>query len=416
MFCFLKSKYKVVYCYSFRDLNFGKNSNVQTTEIMKQIILFLFFSTSLFSQKFTEEFVSSKLDQSREITIGLPNSYEKNPTKKYPILVLLDGDYLFDPFYGALSYGAYWEDLPETIIIGINQNKNGERIDDCTYNDDTYLPSGKGANFFEFLGGELLPYIEKKYRVAPFRIIAGHDTTAGYLNFFLYKDYSIFNAYISLSPELLPGMDTQIPERFADLKQPLFYYQSTGDGDIKDILESVNKLDTNIKTAANPKINYRYDAFKGASHYSSVLYSIPNALFQIFECFKPISMIEFTEKIAILPNDQVKYLTDKYDGIEKTLGFKVQVRVSDFKAIEASILKNKSYQELDKLAEIANKNYPKSMLAEYELGLMYEKMGDYKKAVKAYQKAYQLDEIGDLTKDMMVEKADEMQSLVIKKK
>jgi hypothetical protein len=32
-------------------------------------------------------------------------------------------DYLFNPFYGALSYGAYWDDLPEMIIVGISQNK-----------------------------------------------------------------------------------------------------------------------------------------------------------------------------------------------------------------------------------------------------------------------------------------------------
>lgn len=382
---------------------------------MKQLVLLLLFSISVFAQKTTETFVSNKLGESREITIGLPASYEKNPNKKYPILVLLDGDYLFDPFYGALNYGAYWEDLPETIIVGISQNTNDERIDDCNYDETTDLPSGKGAQFFAFIGGELLPYIEKKYRVAPFRIIAGHDTTAGYSNFFLYKDYSIFNAYISLSPELVPEMETRIPERFSALKQPLFYYQSTGDGDIKDILESVNKLDTNIKTAANPLINYKYDAFKGASHYSAVLYSIPNALYQIFDCYKPISMTEFLEKIAILPNGQVKYLTDKYEAITKTLGLKVQIRVSDFKAIEAAILKNKSYQELDKLAELARKNYPKSMLADYELGLMYEKLGDSKKAAKAYQKASQFDEIGDLNKDMMLEKFDEMQSLTPKK-
>ena len=392
-----------------------KDINFQTPEIMKQIVLFLFFSTSLFSQKTIEIFESNKLAESREITIGLPDSYEKNPTKRYPILVLLDGDYLFDPFYGALNYGSYWEDMPETIIIGISQNINEERIDDSNYDDANGLPSGKGAAFFSFIGSELLPYIEKKYRVAPFRIIAGHDTTAGYLNFFLYKDYSIFNAYISLSPELVPEMDTQIPERFSALKQPLFYYQSTGDGDIKDLLEEVKKLDANIKTANNPLINYKYDQFKGASHYSAVLYSIPNALNQIFDCYKPISMTEFSEKIAILPNNQVKYLTDKYEAITNTLGLKVTIRISDFKAIEAGILKNKSYTELDKLAELARKNYPKSMLADYELGLMFEKLGDSKKAAKAYQKASQLDEIGDLNKDMMLEKFDEMQSLTPKK-
>ena len=382
---------------------------------MKQVLLLLLFSTSVFSQKTTESFVSNKLGASREITIGLPVAYEQNPTKKYPILILLDGDYLFDPFFGALNYGAYWEDLPETIIIGISQNLNQERIDDSNYDDFNGVPAEKGARFFEFIGSELLPYIEKKYRVAPFRIIAGHDTTAGYLNFFLYKENPIFNAYISLSPELAPEMETRIPENLAKLKQPIFYYQSSGEGDLKDVKEAIKTLDANIKLVVNPQLNYKYDHFMGASHYASVLYSIPNALYQFFDCYKPISMTEYLEKIAVLQNGYVKYLTDKYDGIEKTLGFKVPIRTTDFKAIEATILKNKAYPELEKLSEIAKKSYPKSMLADYELGLMFEKLGDTKKAAKAYQKAAQLEEIGDLTKDLMFEKFDEMQSLTPKK-
>lgn len=381
---------------------------------MKQALLFLLFSISVFSQKTTDLFDSNTLGASREITIGLPPSYEKNPNKKYPILILLDGDYLFDPFYGALNYGAYWDDLPETIIVGINQNKKNERVDDSSYDDDG-LPSGKGAKFFEFIGEELLPYIEKKYRVAPFRMIAGHDTTAGFLNFFLYKDSPIFNAYISLSPELAPEMENRIPEKISKLKQSLFYYQSTGDGDAKKMEEPIQKLDENIKLIANPLLNYKYDAFKNASHYSLVLYSIPSALYQIFDSYKPISMSEYTEKISVLQNGYVKYLTDKYDVITKTLGLKIPIRITDFKAIEAAILKNKAYPELEKLAVLARKNYPKSMLAEYELGLMYEKTADTKKAVKAYQNASQQEEIGDLTKDMMFEKLDDMKSLTPKK-
>lgn len=382
---------------------------------MKQVLLLLLFSISVFSQKTTELFPSNKLGGDREITIGLPPSYEKNPNKKYPILILLDGDYLFDPFYGAFNYGAYWDDLPETIVIGISQNKNDERIDDTNYDELNNLPSGKGADFFEFIGGELLPYLEKKYRIAPFRIIAGHDVTAGFLNFFLYKDNPIFNAYISLSPELAPEMESQIAEKLAKLKQPIFYYQSSGDGDSKELLEPIQKLDENIKLTTNPLLNYKYDHFKGASHYSLVLYSIPNALYQFFDSYKPISLSEYTGKIAVLQNGYVKYLTDKYDGISKNLGMKVTIRVTDFMAIEAAILKNKAYQELDKLSEIAKKNYPKSMLAEYELGLMYEKLGDAKRAAKSYQNASQLEEIGDLTKDMMFEKLDEMKSLTQKK-
>ena len=382
---------------------------------MKYLLVFLLFSTVLFSQKTTELFKSNTLGETRQITIGLPSSYEQNPTKKYPLLILLDGEFLFDPFNGALNYGEYWDDLPETIIIGINQNQKNERIADSNFDETNGLPAKKGAAFFEFIGGELLPYIEKKYRAAPFKIIAGHDTTAGFLNFFLYKDIPIFNAYISLSPELAPEMENRIPEKLSNLKQPVFYYLSSASGDIRQLKESIKKLDDNMKKVTNTSIDYKYDEFNNASHYSLVLYSIPSALYQIFDVYKPISSSEFSEKIVILQEGYVDYLINKYDVISNKLGIKTLVRLNDFKAIEAAILKNKAYNELDKLAEIADKNYPKSMLASYELGLMYEKQGDTKRAAQKYQQASQLDEIGNLTKDMMFEKYDDMKSLTQKK-
>ena len=380
---------------------------------MKQLFVLLFFTFSMFSQKTTESFTSKKLGTTREITVGLPSTYELNPTKKYPLLILLDGEYLFDPFYGALDYGTYWDDLPETIVIGINQRNS--RMEDCRFNNDNGLPSGKGADFFEFIGGELLPYIEKKYRIAPFKIIAGHDTTAGFLNFFLYKDNPLFDAYISLSPEFAPEMKSRIPEKIAQAKKAIFYYQSSADGDIRQLREPIKNLDANLKTITNSNIDYKYDEFQNASHYSLVLYSIPSALYQIFDSYKPISSSEFTEKIVTLQSGYVDYLTNKYDLISNKLGLKIPVRLNDFKAIEAAILKNNAYNELDKLAEIADKNYPKSMLASYQLGLMYEKMGDAKRAANKYQQASQLEEIGNLTKDMMFDKYDSMKSLTQKK-
>ena len=75
---------------------------------MKNIVIAgicLCFS-SAFAQKITDTLVSKKLNQEREITIGLPASYAQNPTKKYPLVVVLDGDYLFDAFQGVLNYGA----------------------------------------------------------------------------------------------------------------------------------------------------------------------------------------------------------------------------------------------------------------------------------------------------------------------
>lgn len=385
-------------------------------QIMKKVyLLILFISFSSFAQKTFDNIKSEKLGEERRITIGLPASYETNKDKKYPVLYLLDGDYLFDPFSGAVSYGNYWDDIPEMIIIGIHQNKDGERFDDTTIDQNTGLPFEKGAKFFEFIGADLIPYIEKKYRTSPFRIIAGHDLTAGFANFYLYKETSIFNAYICLSPELASKMEVRIPEKFAKVKEPIFFYLSAADGDIKKIKEPIEKLNSNIKIANNPLVNYKYEVFKGTTHYTEVLHSIPSALYQIFEVYRPINSAEYNDKIAVLQSGYAEYLENKYNAMSQVLGVQIPVRMSDFKVIENIILRNNAYSELSKMAEIGNVNYPKAMLGEYELGLMYEKQGDPKHASKKYQNASQMEPIGDLNKDLMYEKIDEMNTLAKKK-
>lgn len=120
------------------------------------LLLLLIFSSPVFSQKIIDTIASKSLDEDREITISLPNSYERQTKQRFPILVLLDGDFLFDPFQGALSYGNYWDDLPEVIIIGITQNKNNERSADCTIDKTNGLPSEKGERFYEFIGLSLI--------------------------------------------------------------------------------------------------------------------------------------------------------------------------------------------------------------------------------------------------------------------
>lgn len=386
---------------------------------MKKLLLFVLFicSSAIFSQnkKITDTITSQRLKEDRELTIGLPPSYAKNTNQKYPILVLLDGEFLFDPFQGALSYGYYWDDLPEVIIVGISQNKNNERENDCMVDETTGLPSEKGEQFFEFIGMELIPYIQKKYRTAPFKMIAGLDTTAGFLNLYLYKDNPVFDAYISMSPELPAEMEANIPQRLAAIQKPIFYYHSSADGDVKKMRNRIIALDEAAKKITKETLNYRFDDFKGASHYSLVLNSIPSALYQIFSVYQPISISEFNEKIAVLPSGYVDYLIKKYDVIEKSFALKLSIRLNDFKAIEAAILKNKAYDEFDKLSQLARKNYPKSMLADYQLAQMYEKKGDNAKAVKSYLSAFQRDEIGDLTKEMMIQRSDELKKSMPKK-
>ncbi|MGH2666244.1 alpha/beta hydrolase [Flavobacterium sp.] len=375
--------------------------------------LALLLSVSLFSQTTAEDIFSAKLNAKRTVKIKLPPSYGANPERKYPLLLVLDGEYLFSPFEGNLTYGNYWDDMPEVILVGINQNQ--ERYDDSEFELKSGVPSKRGSAFFDFIGTELLPYLDKKFRIAPFRIIAGLDSTAGFLNAFLYKDMPIFGAYISMSPELANGMEERIPQRLAAMKHPVFYYQATSDGDLKKFQNQIKALDKNIQTVKNPLVNYKFDDFKGASHYSLALNAIPSALSQIFEVYRPISSIEYQEKIAILPSEHVKYLHSKYDTIQNALGIKMNVRLNDFKAIEAAILKSGDFKGFEELAQISGQQYEKTMLYDYHMGMYYEKTNEVKKAIKHYQDAFMKEEIGDLTKDMMMNKAEDLKKLLPKK-
>ncbi|REG91178.1 alpha/beta hydrolase [Flavobacterium aquicola] len=375
----------------------------------------IFFSVSCFAQVKTISFNSEKIKEKRDLYVSLPASYEKNKAKHYPLLLVLDGDYLMNPFTGALNYGSYWDELPEVIIVGISQNKNDQRTIDCGVDTVTGVPYGKSVDFFDFISLELIPMIQKEYRTTNFKIIAGHDTTASFLNFFLYQDKPLFNAYISLSPELPVEMEDKLPELAAEAKLPVFYYLSAADGDEKKMQQRIKKLDAGMKAIQNPDLNYKFEYFNQASHYSLVLNSIPSALYQIFSAIQPISVQEYNTKIVTLKEGYVEYLKKKYDIIENSFGIKNPIRINDFKAIEAAILENKDYNELDALAILADKSYPKSMLGDYELAIMFEKKGDNPRAVRYYMSGFNKEEIADLTKDMMFAKAEELKKTFAKK-
>ena len=159
--------------------------------------IFLVVQTT-FSQVLIKKVESFHLNGSREIKIGLPKSYKSNPDRKYPLILTLDGDYLFDPILGTVKYMSYWEDMPESIVVGIKQIDT--RKEDCRYDSNTDFPEYGGKKFYDFINTELITYLESNFRLSKFKIIAGHNYTANFINYFLAKD-PIFNASITIQPQ-----------------------------------------------------------------------------------------------------------------------------------------------------------------------------------------------------------------------
>lgn len=376
----------------------------------KLLLFFLCMASAVPAQVIPED-VPSRFFGNRPVNVVLPPFYDQDEKRSYPLLVLLDGEYLLDPFSGTLSYTTYWDDLPPVIIVGINhEGAEGRKLDTDVYQ-TTGLPQGQGDQFYQFIANELIPYMEKNYRVAPFRVVTGHNITAGFLNFFLYKEKPVFNAYIAFSPILSTDMEMRVAEAIKTTEKPLYYYLATASGDVKSIKEKIGKLNENLKVLENQNLKYKFEEFGGASHYSLVVMGIPDALYFIFSAYQPISSIEYEEKIVTLPGGYVEYLKNKYNAIKNDLGIKIPVRLNDFKAIEAAIMKNAAYDELEELADMAREDYPKMIIGEYYQGLHHEMKGETRKAVRAYLKAYNYEPIGDYTKDVIIEKAESLKKL-----
>lgn len=374
---------------------------------MKSIICFLLsvFSYHVFQgQVIYEPIESYKLGESRELKIQLPRGYSNDDKKTYPLIVVLDGDYMFEAVAGNVDYFSYWEDMPAAIVVGINQEE--KRYDDSMYSEQNSLPIESGANFFEFIGGELLTHIQNKYKVGNFKAIVGHGETANFINYFLLKQQPIFQAYLVFSPELAPKTAAFVSERLSKFESETFYYLATSTGDVPSILNDTEGLNNSLSGLDNKNLHYYFDKFEGATHYTIPTHAIPKAIEDIFSVFQPISKDEYKETILKLESSPVVYLQDKYKTIKTLFGIDKQILINDFKAIAAAIEKKEEFQYFEELGKLARDQYPDTLLGNYYLARFYEETGETKKAMRTYQSGYSFEEIGGITKDLMLEKAD----------
>ncbi len=360
------------------------------------------------SQVLYETIESSKLGESREIKIQLPRNYDPEGDILYPLIIVLDGDYMFEPVIGNTDYHSYWGDMPRSIVVGVNQAKT--RDQDLAYADDSYFPSDDGgAPFFEFIGMELIPYINDNYLTSNFRIVVGHDQSANFVNYWLFKDKPLFRGYIVFSPDLAPEMANRLQERLSTTTEDTFYYLATADNDVKSLREGVLALNTLINSVANEKLHYRFDDFTDADHYSLVGLGIPKAINEIFGLFKPINKKEYKDKLLTYEGSPFEYLMKKYEDIEFFYGFEKKVVENDMRAVLAAAKKKNDVEALKELSKLARKEYPESMISAYYAGQYYEMDGNMKKALQNYQSGLLLEESEFITKDMLLDKIYDIQ-------
>lgn len=153
-------------------------------------------------------------DKPRKAYIYLPDYYDDNPDRRFPVMYMFDGHNVFfdsEATYGK-SWGMYnfmtWTRKP-LIIVAVECNQFGQRFNEyapVTYeNREHGYIKGKGRLYMNWLIHELKPYIDANYRTLPDRsntIIAG-SSMGGLMALYGVTCYNkVFQRAACLSPSV----------------------------------------------------------------------------------------------------------------------------------------------------------------------------------------------------------------------
>ena len=303
------------------------------------VSLLILFSISLtFGQKtIYKEYNSEILNDTRDLSIYLPKSYDKDSISNFPLAIVLDGHKLFDVYVGASNYYAELDHAPEQIVVGIDMKDS--RNKDAGYDINSGNLDNNSENFYRFIRDEMIPYIEATFKTSPFLTIVGESLTANYITHFLKEEYSIFNAYICLNPTLSNTINNQMEsyklQELSSEDNTFYFYLSSNPFSNTKKKDKIKNFGKTIKSYEIDNFNVVFDELTSSpSSSSSIGEGIFRAFAKVFEIYSGITKTEYNEKVKNLsPPEAISYLEIKYLDIEFLFGANIGIRKADVFAV-----------------------------------------------------------------------------------
>ncbi len=216
------------------------------------------------------------------ITVGVPDSYAANPERRYPILYVTDGywDYkLLKSIVGGLVYDQV---IPEIILVGIGYPGDAPDygrlrrwdltpVSDSPEDDATLGESGHAADFLAALEGQIIPFVEGRYRVdSSFRVLGGSSLGGLFALYVMFTKPALFAAYIAPSPAVpyAAGWVLRHEEVFARSGKPLAarLYMTVAETEQSWWVHAIKKFDARLRERAYPGLKYEFRIIDGEGH------------------------------------------------------------------------------------------------------------------------------------------------------
>ncbi len=220
-----------------------------------------------------------------QLYVGLPDSYEEKPERRYPVLYLCDGYWDFNLVKGLYGNLVVDKAIPEIIVVGIGYP--GDRPDygrlrrwDLTPVPATYPgasfdgPSGHAQDFLSVLEKEIVPLVEREYRGDPsYRVLAGSSLGGLFTLYAMFARPGLFVAYVAPSPVVEWADDWLFgfEEGFHRGGQPLGarLFMTYAEKDPEMIRDGVKRFDARLRERSYPGLAYQFRMVEGEGHAST---------------------------------------------------------------------------------------------------------------------------------------------------
>lgn len=161
-----------------------------------------------------DRFVMSSANTSLSygVFVRLPEGYQAQANRTYPVVYLLDGDSLFPILAPTHLFLTYDEKLSEAIIVGIAYGGFEPKINRREVDFSPPVPGG-GADrggapaFLRFLRSELIPEVERRYRADPDRrVLLGQSRGGEFVLWSALHEPDLFWGRIASNPSFSSGL------------------------------------------------------------------------------------------------------------------------------------------------------------------------------------------------------------------
>ena len=213
------------------------------------------------------------LNEDRPILVSLPPPTRGLPASgsaRYPVMVLLDGDWQFEHTVAATRFLAGNGLVPPMIVAGVMNVDRGRDL--MPHLVGSGFAEGPSDRFLGFLADELLPHLDRTYPTLPYRLLVGHSNAGMFSLYTLMRRPGLFSAHFVMSPSF--GQSDRFVaalDRFLASRERLdtFVYVSAGDEE-QDVSVGAIRFAKALEAGAPAGLEWHYEYFKGESHGSVV--------------------------------------------------------------------------------------------------------------------------------------------------